>query len=230
MLFEPTVSAATVLHPLLSDLAARLAGDNERMTGPRLRLRVVVHEGQVLADEHGYVGEDLNHAFRLLDAPATRAALANSPSAHAVLVVSDTIFQGIVRHRYQGLDPSEWQPVRVHAKETRTRAWVHLPGLPQQPDLSAALAAPPVGPATPPIRWTAMLLGIVGVAAFLWSAPALLDRSGKLFSVIGGLVALVSLGASAVTFRMASRVIPAEADPVPPCPPAGPSPAWRRCR
>src|SRR6266536_5033842 len=127
VLFDPTVPTATLLHPLLSGLTTRLAADNQTQAASgRLRLRVVVHEGHVLADAHGHSSEDLNHAFRLLDAQATHAVLAASPSAGAVLVVSDVIFQGVVRHRYEGLDPSGWQPVRVHAKETRARAWVHL--------------------------------------------------------------------------------------------------------
>jgi hypothetical protein len=173
VLFDPGVSAATLLHPLLSELAARLARGNRSVTGAaRLRLRAVVHEGQVLADAHGYVGEDLNHAFRLLNAPATRAVLADNPGADAVLVVSDAVFQGIVRHRYQGLDPSGWQPVRVHAKETRTRAWVHLPGLARQPDLSALPAAAPAGPAAVPVRGTALLRAMASAVSFRMASRA----------------------------------------------------------
>src|SRR6266508_816014 len=70
VLFDPAVPAATLLHPLLSTLTTKLTTDNQQATGPgRLRLRVAVHEGHVLADPHGHTGEDLNHAFRLLDAP-----------------------------------------------------------------------------------------------------------------------------------------------------------------
>lgn len=152
VLLDPAVPAATLLHPLLTDLAARLGTDNQTAAGPgRLRLRIALHEGHVLADDHGHVGDDLNHAFRLLDAQATRAALASNPAADAVLVASDPIYQGIIRHAYQGLAPSDWQPIRVHSKETRTRAWVHLPGLPSQPELPTVLAAPPIGPASLPI-------------------------------------------------------------------------------
>ena len=152
VLFDPAVPAATLLHPLLSTLTTKLTTDNQQATGPgRLRLRVAVHEGHVLADPHGHTGEDLNHAFRLLDAQATRTVLAGSPSADVVLAVSDAVYQGVVRHAYQGLDPVVWQPVRVHAKETCTRAWVHLPGLASQPELSSVLAAPPLGPTTLPI-------------------------------------------------------------------------------
>jgi tetratricopeptide (TPR) repeat protein len=151
-LFDPQVPTATLLHPLLSTLTSQLTTDNQHASGPqRLRLRVTVHDGHVLQDPHGYTGEDLNHCFRLLDAHAIRAVLADSPRADVVLVVSDAVYQGVIRHGYEGVDPSAWQPVRVHAKETRTRAWVHLPGLDRQPELSSVLMAPPMGPATLPI-------------------------------------------------------------------------------
>jgi tetratricopeptide (TPR) repeat protein len=152
VLFDPHVPTATLLHPLLSTLTTQLAADHQQASGPgRLRLRVAVHDGHVLHDAHGYTGEDLNHCFRLLDAHATRTVLADNRDAAAVLVVSDAVYQGVVRHAYPGLDPAGWQPVRVHAKETRTRAWVHLPGLPHQPVLSSVLTVPPLGPATLPI-------------------------------------------------------------------------------
>ena len=61
----------------------------------------------------------------------------------------------------------------------------------------------------------ALLLALSGVAMFLWSGPdEVLDRGDKLFSVVSGLVAVVSLVASAVTFRAASRAARwSEADP-----------------
>lgn len=141
-----------LLHPLLTDLTAQLTAHNSTSgAGPRrLRLRIAVHDGHVLTDAHGFTGDDINHAFRLLDAHATRAVLAANPAADAVLVVSDAVHYGVIRHGYEGIDPAAWQPVRVHAKETRTRAWVYLPGLPQQPELPTVLTSPPVGPATPP--------------------------------------------------------------------------------
>src|SRR6266542_2556655 len=152
VLFDPSVSAASVLHPLLTALTTRLAADNQTASGPeRLRLRVAVHQGYVLADAHGYSGEDLNLAVRLLDAQAVREVLADSPNADAVLVISETIYQGVVRHAYQGLAPSYWRPVKVYAKEIRTRAWVHLPGVDRQSDLPGVLAALPMGPAGLPV-------------------------------------------------------------------------------
>jgi hypothetical protein len=150
LLIQPQVSTARLLHPLAMSLARGLSDDNQRApAAERMRLRVVVHAGELLPDPHGHTGASLNHAARLLDAEATRAVLASSPTADAVLVVSDIVHEGVVRHGYEGIDPDGWQPVQVHVKETSTRAWVHVPGLAAQPHLSVALVAPPAWPASP---------------------------------------------------------------------------------
>ena len=142
------VPTTRLLHPLATSLASGLAADNRRApAAERLRLRIVVHAGELLRDPYGHTGASLTHAARLLDAEATRAVLAASPAATVVLVVSDVVYEGVVRHAYQGIDPDGWQPVRVHGKETSARAWVHLPGLAAQPRLPAVLAASRVGPA-----------------------------------------------------------------------------------
>jgi NB-ARC domain len=152
LLADAQVPTTRLLHPLATRLASGLAADNRRMpAGEGMRLRVVVHAGELLHDSYGHTGASLNHAARLLDADATRAVLAACPAAEVALVVSDVLYDGVVRHAYQGIDPDGWQPVRVHGKETSARAWVHLPGLAAQPPLPAVLAASRVGPAGLPI-------------------------------------------------------------------------------
>ena len=152
LLVAGQVSTARLLDPLAAGLASGLAEENRQVAwSARMRLRVVVHAGEVLADAHGHTGASLNHAARLLEAETTRSILAGSPEASVVLVVSDEVYQGVVRHAYRGIDPDGWQPVRIHAKETTTRAWAHLPGVRPQPDLPALLAAPRIGPASLPI-------------------------------------------------------------------------------
>ncbi len=152
LLADTQVPTTRLLHPLATSLASGLAADNRRApAAQRLRLRIVVHAGELLHDAHGHTGQSWNHAARLLDAEATRTVLAACPAAEVVLVVSDVLYDGVVRHAYQGIDPDGWQPVRVHCKETSARGWVHLPGLAAQPRLPAVLAAASVGPAGLPI-------------------------------------------------------------------------------
>jgi TIR domain len=106
-----------------------------------MRLRLVVHAGDMIPDPHGQAGASIIHAARLLDAEGTRLVLENARAATAVLVVSEVVYEGIVRHGYEGIDPTAWQPIPIHAKETTARAWLHLPGLPIQPPLPEQLAS-----------------------------------------------------------------------------------------
>jgi hypothetical protein len=132
VLLGPQVSKARLLHPVLPRLLSGLARYNR--TAPdaaRLRLRVVVHAGELLRDAHGITGEDLILAFRLLDAEVVRVRLARA-AADLVLVVSDAIYQGIVKHGYGRIDPAVFHPVWVTAKEVSARAWLHVPGTDRQ--------------------------------------------------------------------------------------------------
>jgi hypothetical protein len=154
LLVGAEVPTTRLLHPAVGVLADRLAMDNRAAPGAeRLRLRLVVHTGDVIEDPYGHTGEALNHAARLLNAQAGRAVLDAVPDADLVLVVSEQVFQGVVKHAYQGIDPAAYQPVWVTEKETSARAWIHLPGRASQPAL-ARLPGVPVasrhGPATQP--------------------------------------------------------------------------------
>ncbi|GIG88530.1 hypothetical protein Pen02_34660 [Plantactinospora endophytica] len=63
------------------------------------------------------------------------------------------------------------------------------------------------------MSWTALLLAVAGVAVFVWSGSSeLLDRSDKLFGVVGGLVAVVSAAVSVVTLWVSWRAAPAGID------------------
>lgn len=128
VLLDPQISKVRLLHPLVPRLGSGLARYNRTAPGSeRLRLRVVVHAGELLQDAHGRTGEDLVLAFRLLDSDAARVYLAQT-AADLVLVVSDAIYQGVVKHGYGAIDPARFQSVWISAKETSTRAWLHIPG------------------------------------------------------------------------------------------------------
>jgi PAS domain S-box-containing protein len=128
VLLDPQISKARLLYPFLPRLVSGLGQYNGAAPdGERLRLRVVVHAGELLRDGYGMTGEDLVLAFRLLDSDLVRARLAQA-GEDLVLVVSDLIYQGVVKHGYGGIDPGVFQPRWITAKETSARAWLHLPG------------------------------------------------------------------------------------------------------
>ena len=82
---------ASLLSRVVPVFAQLLAGYNASLPPRRqLRVRIVVHAGQVRRDDNGYFGEALDIACRLLDAPEAKAALKAAP-APLLLVISSHI-------------------------------------------------------------------------------------------------------------------------------------------
>jgi class 3 adenylate cyclase len=124
---KPTLLNRVVpaLNQLLTDHNASLP----RADRPhqQLRVRVVMHAGEVHYDDNGCFGEALDIAFRLLDAPAVKKTL-RATADPLTLVISDEIYRTIVRHRYDGIDPHAFHPlIRIHVAGHRYPGWVHTP-------------------------------------------------------------------------------------------------------
>ena len=85
------VPKTVLLGLFIPVLAALLAEHNATVTRPalRMRLRAVVHAGEVHDDGKGFYGEDLDVAFRLLEAQKVKGALREAPTSPLVLVVSE---------------------------------------------------------------------------------------------------------------------------------------------
>jgi hypothetical protein len=115
--------------PLLSRLLAEYNASLPRHSQPQrqLRIRVVVHAGDVHYDANGCFGEALDVAFRLLDAARVKKALRESPDP-LVLVVSEDIHSSVVRQGYDGIDHESYHPlVRVCVAGRRYPGWVRCP-------------------------------------------------------------------------------------------------------
>jgi hypothetical protein len=127
VLIKPEVAKTQLVEPFMSDMATGLKRYNEQ-AGPnaQIRLRVVLHAGEIIEDPQGYTGEDLNLAFRLMDCDALRAVLSRS-RANLGLIVSDYFYDTIIKHAFEGIDPSQYLRVDVQVKETATKAWISLP-------------------------------------------------------------------------------------------------------
>lgn len=108
--------------PLLTDL---VAGYNAQAEQPALqmRLRAVVHAGEVHMDNRGCYGAAIDVAVRLLDAPQLKKALKQA-AAPLVLAVSEEIHSGIISHGY--VDASKYFPISVRVGTRRHRGWVRL--------------------------------------------------------------------------------------------------------
>jgi class 3 adenylate cyclase len=118
-------TAIPALSQLLTDYNANLA----RASRPQrqLRIRVVVHAGEVHYDANGCFGEALDIAFRLLDAAHVKKAL-QAAADPLILVISGDIYRAIVCHGYDGIDQRAFYPlVRVRIAGHRYPGWIHIP-------------------------------------------------------------------------------------------------------
>ncbi|HEY7484923.1 MAG TPA: hypothetical protein VH912_10735 [Streptosporangiaceae bacterium] len=122
--------SATVVDPLMERVRAGLRHHNRLASdAATIRLRAAVHIGEVHSDAYGLAGSAVNHLFRLLDAPVLKKTLANA-RADLALMVSDYFYDSVVKHGPGMIDPATFRPVDVEVKETKTRGWMHLPGVP----------------------------------------------------------------------------------------------------
>lgn len=140
----PKTILLDVLIPLLTEL---LAEHNTTTISPaaQMRLRAVVHAGEVHSDDRGFYGEAIDVAMRLLDSARLKNTLRRAPSPLA-LVVSDDIYCAIVSHGY--LESDGYHPlVRVRVGNKQHCGWIHAPenagGLRTQALRAVARTRPP---------------------------------------------------------------------------------------
>ena len=143
------IPVTRVLGPLPNALGEMLRRHNRLSSGlARIRLRVVAHVGYVSRDSRGFVGNDVIHTCRLLDAPSLREHLAASRE-EMVFAVSDYVFHTIIRQNVTQADPESFLPLRINVKETNTRAWARVPANGSPTKISAIVAhqktVPPPG-------------------------------------------------------------------------------------
>jgi hypothetical protein len=140
------VPKTLLLNPLLPVLCSLLTDYNVSLpaaqcSGCRLRLRAIIHSGEVHRDDNGPFGETLDVACRLLDSSRLKRYL-KSTNEPLVLAVSDDIYRSIVLHGYEGISPAAFEPaIWVRAGNRRTRGWVHVPTIAVNLDRSHLAAA-----------------------------------------------------------------------------------------
>jgi tetratricopeptide (TPR) repeat protein len=152
ILVPPQVPKAVLAAGVPGALAAAVRAHNQ-LHGPdaRMRLRLVLHGGEVAHDAYGVTGTAVNLAFRLLEAGQLKQALAASPGVLAV-ITSGWFYEEVIRHT-EACAPATWRRMLVTVKETRQDGWISLPDAPYPPDPDAALPPPPA-PAAAGVRYS----------------------------------------------------------------------------
>ncbi|MFC3453244.1 hypothetical protein [Amycolatopsis speibonae] len=128
IVIPPDISLTRVVRVFTVDLARRVRERND--AGPvtqRIALRVALHVGLVHADPWGSVGSDVNLVARLEGAKTFRRMM-RSAEADFGVIVSGAVYEQVVRHHYEDIDPADYRRISVSSKETRTRAWVTFAG------------------------------------------------------------------------------------------------------
>jgi HD domain len=104
---------ALLLNRVIPEFSRLLSAYNTSLPpqgGPQrqMRVRVVLHAGEVHYDADGCYGEALDIAFRLLDAPVVKKAFRAAPDPF-ILVVSGDIHSSVVRHGYDQVGGGSFQ-------------------------------------------------------------------------------------------------------------------------
>jgi hypothetical protein len=131
LVLAPAGYPKAVFSELVPDALTRSLAEHNGSHRPpeRIRLRMVLHAGEVSYDAHGTTGSAIVHAFRLLNSVVVRKSLLWSDS-DLVMIASAWYHDEIIRHSpLSGC----YEPVVVQEKETTARAWIRLVG-PAEPD------------------------------------------------------------------------------------------------
>ena len=122
----PAVPTAKVIQQLLEDLPAALDLYNSTVReSARFQLRVAVDVGPVFSDAMGVSGEATITLYRLVEAPAFKSALA-AVEASLGIIASQFIYDTVIRHSYEGIDPAPFALVQVNVKESSFPAWMQI--------------------------------------------------------------------------------------------------------
>jgi hypothetical protein len=131
------VATESLISPLTERVRAGLRRHNKLSSEPaQIRLRMALHAGHVHFDAYGVAGQTLVHAFRLLEAPTFKTAFA-ATGRELGCVVSDRLYDDVIRHGPGLIDPDLYDAISVSVKETEARAWVHFPPGAVRPALNA---------------------------------------------------------------------------------------------
>jgi hypothetical protein len=126
---------AALIGPLVGELANCLRLYNKLVAdAAQIRLRMAVHSGPVYADANGLVGRCLVHLFRMLEAPEFKRTVAGS-GANLGVVASDRLYRDVIEPSRSTMNLGTYRPIEVVLKETRSPAWMHVPGEPPPAEL-----------------------------------------------------------------------------------------------
>jgi hypothetical protein len=133
IIVPPDIPTPRLIDPLAGHVHAGLRRHNKMASiVAQIRLRMAVHAGPVYRDKHGVSGQAVLRLFRLLEAPVFKCVFATNGATFG-LIVSEYVYDTVVRHGLGLIDPDTYSELQVRSKETETQAWLHLPSRAELP-------------------------------------------------------------------------------------------------
>ena len=125
---RPDIPTERLIHPFVEYVRAGLRLHNMVSSDlAQMRLRVALHGTEAWTDTHGLVGDGVIHLFRLLDASEFKQLVRRS-GAYLAMIASEAIYDGIIRHAPDLIDPDDYVGITVENKEMSGTGWVRLVG------------------------------------------------------------------------------------------------------
>ncbi|GGO52113.1 hypothetical protein GCM10012287_35690 [Streptomyces daqingensis] len=125
----PDTPESVVLSDFIRHLDAALNERNAfRPEKERMRLRLAIEIGVARTAPLGHSGPAPVFVARFLNAPQLKSVLKATSSTNLAVILSDRVYQDVVRLRGQGLDPEQYMKVHIQQDDFTGYAWIHLPG------------------------------------------------------------------------------------------------------
>ncbi|TDC03252.1 hypothetical protein E1267_26905 [Nonomuraea longispora] len=121
-------SELRVIDDLVHRMRKALHDHNrDRRDDARLRIRISIGHGPVKRGAMGFVGQVVVTTCRLLNADAARIALKANPRADLVLILTDRLYEDVVRQLHTSYRPESFTRLEVPTKERTEIAWMWIP-------------------------------------------------------------------------------------------------------
>lgn len=141
VVLPPEIDITRVIGDFTREFEWALAELNTgRAPERRLRVRLAMHHGTLIPGPLGPAGDAPVVLCRLLDATPLREFLAVQPHRDLALIVSNSLYQDVVRTGFCPLDPADFTQIRVVIKEVPYCGYIYHSG--DHKDLAADRPSP----------------------------------------------------------------------------------------
>lgn len=160
ILLPPEVGKADLVAELPARMHAELRRHNHvHAAQARIDLRLALHAGEVAKGSHGSISKAVSATFRLLEAPAAKAAQKES-AADLALITSELLYEDVVRQD-PAAEPQAYRRIEVKVKPGEHAAWAWLRLLGGTD--SAEVAVPRTRVPADPLPFTALVEALLAI-------------------------------------------------------------------